>query len=186
MFKLFTLVIFSAFLTACVNRIADFRLPDRVNFDGKIYQKITDNQLDEMRQLLYLPSDSAKDPENWQQGILFFLDKNSAYKSLEDRLTLREETFDHQSDLYRKLVIENGELRSQIIYPPTDRFDNVQLELSRGRNLPCGFGQIQFSSKRSVKTKNLTKNSVDLTAYQPEMAQLTEKFILFPWLIECK
>lgn len=185
MIRLFTLVVFSVFVTACVNHTVDFSLPDIVQFDGKRYQKITDNRLDEMRQLLYLPSDSTKDPENWQQGILFFLDKNSARKSLEERLTLREKALERQSDLQKNLVIKDGELRSQIIYPPTDRFRNIQLELSRGRNLSCGFGQIQFSSKRFV-AENLTKNSVDLTAYQPEMAQLTEKFILFPWLIECK
>lgn len=186
MIRLFILVIFSAFVTACVNRPVDFSLPDIVQFDGQRYQKITDNRLDEMRQLLYLPSDGAKDPENWQQGILFFLDKNTIHKSLEERLTLREKLFEKQSNLQKKLVIEDGELRSQIIYPPTDRFHNIQLELSRGRNLPCGFGQIQFSNKRSITTENLTKNSVDLTADQLEIAQLAEKFILFPWLIECK
>lgn len=178
--------IFPLLLTACVSYSPDFSLPEQVHFHGKLYQKVTDNRLGEMQQLLYLPSDSAKNPENWQQGMLFFLDKNSAQLTLAQRLALRQNVFAKQPNLRANLAIEQGELRSEVIYPPTERFNNVLLEFSRGRNLACGFGQIQFSEKRQLAHNPIAKKGENLTAYQQESGQLATEFAKLPWLIGCK
>lgn len=175
-------VLLSLFLSACSITQSQFKLPEQIDFQGKSYQKVTHNQIDEMQQLLYLPSQSEKNPENWQQGILLFLDKNAANKSLEERLTLRQNAFAKQSRTKANLVIEQNELRSQVIYPPTVRFPDVLLEVSRGRNLTCGFGQMQFSDKRSVPAKNLQ----NLSSYQGSLRELAQQFAKLAWQIGCQ
>lgn len=175
-------VLLSLFLSACSITQSQFKLPEQIDFQGKSYQKVTHNQIDEMQQLLYLPSQSEKNPENWQQGILLFLDKNAANKSLEERLTLRQNAFAKQSRTKANLVIEQNELRSQVIYPPTARFPDVLLEVSRGRNLTCGFGQMQFSDKRSVPAKNLQ----NLSSYQGSLRELAQQFAKLAWQISCQ
>lgn len=175
-------VLLSLFLSACSITQSQFKLPEQIDFQGKSYQKVTHNQIDEMQQLLYLPSQSEKNPENWQQGILLFLDKNAANKSLEERLTLRQNAFAKQSRTKANLVIEQNELRSQVIYPPTARFPDILLEVSRGRNLTCGFGQMQFSDKRSVPAKNLQ----NLSSYQGSLRELAQQFAKLAWQISCQ
>lgn len=175
-------VLLSLFLSACSITQSQFKLPEQIDFQGKSYQKVTHNQIDEMQQLLYLPSQSEKNPENWQQGILLFLDKNAANKSLEERLTLRQNAFAKQSRTKANLVIEQNELRSQVIYPPTARFPDVLLEVSRGRNLTCGFGQMQFSDKLSVPAKNLQ----NLSSYQGSLRELAQQFAKLAWQISCQ
>lgn len=172
----------SLFLTACSLTQKQFDLPEKVDFQGKSYVKVTDNRIDEMRQLLYLPSDGKKDPEHWNTGILFFLDQNSQGNTLQQRVELRQAAFAQQNNTQSKIRIENQELRSEVIYPPTERFNDVLLEVSRGRNLQCGYGQIQYSDKRSV----LTKKERNSTAYQASLLQLAQQLAAMPWLVSCK
>lgn len=173
---------FSFFLTACQLKTSKFNLPDEVTFQHQRFDKVTHNQIDDMQQLLYLPADSSKDPENWQKGILLFVDKNSKGMSLSERAKLRQNSFAQQKDTKAKIEIIKGELRSEVIYPPTERFADVQLEVSRGRELQCGYAQIQFSDKRSVSA-NKKQN---LTAYQHMLSQLAIEFSQLAWQINCK
>ncbi|OOR99275.1 ABC transporter ATPase [Haemophilus paracuniculus] len=180
--KSLKIAVLSLVLTACVSKSPQFALPEQVNFDGQTFVKATDNQISEMQQLLYLPQSSEQNPNNWQKGILFFLDKNSQQKSLTERIALREKAFKKQTDTLANVEIVGNELRSEVVYPPTERFNDVQLEVSRGRDLACGFGQMQFSDKRSVSAKK----SPNLTAYQSQVAKLAQQFAELPWQIECK
>lgn len=91
------------------------------------------------------------------KGILFFLDKNSKNQTLEQRAAFRQASFAKKPELEAKVAIEQNELHSSVIYPPTERFNNVMLEVTRGRNLACGYGQIQFADKREV-SKAIAKN----------------------------
>ncbi|WP_150539762.1 ABC transporter ATPase [Actinobacillus vicugnae] len=177
-----SLAISSFFLTACHLTSIQFDVPEAVEFQGKSYIKVTDNRIDEMRQLLYLPTESEQNPENWTKGILFFLDQNSQGKTLQQRVTLRRAAFGTQSKIQSNVKIEQQELRSEVIYPPTERFNDVLLEVSRGRDLPCGYGQIQISDKRSV----LAKKWQNSTAYQASLIQLAQQLAAMPWLISCK
>ncbi|WP_301098253.1 ABC transporter ATPase [Otariodibacter sp.] len=170
------------FIAGCTSHLAEFSLPKEIKFQDKTFQQVTNNKLDEMQQSLYLESHSAKDPDNWQEGFLLFLDKNSDGKTLQDRLTLRQNIFQQQDKTIASLKIEQGELRSQIIYPPTERFNDIQLEVSRGQNSQCGYSQMQFSNKRSVTGNNLQ----NLAMYQTELISLAEQLSVMPWIIECK
>lgn len=179
------IAIFSLFLTACSLTQPQLSVPKTISFQDKTYEKVTDNRIDEMRQMLYLPSDSKKDPEHWQQGILFFLDQNSQAKSLEQRVALRQNAFAQQNNKNARVTVENNELQSAVIYPPTERFNDVLLEVSRGRNLQCGYGQIQFSDKRELPAKN-AKKALNMTAYQASLIQLAQQFARLPWQINCQ
>lgn len=168
--------------TACTSRLPEIHFPAQINFQGKTYQQVTDNRLGEMRQSLYLPSDSEKNPEDWQQGFLLFSDQNSAGQTLEQRLALRKETVVNLPETDIAYQVEQNELRSQAIYPPTEHFKNVQLEVTRGRNLACGYGQMQFADKRSVVANHLP----NLTAYQQDLKRFTHEFNRFAWILECR
>lgn len=174
-------VIFSLFLTACQVGQKHFQLPKNVQFQGKNYEQVTHNQIDDMQSLLYLPSNSSKNPENWQQGILLFVDKNSQGKNLRDRVALRQKSF-NEAEALHQVKIDNNELRSQVIYPPTARFNDVLLEVSRGRDSACGYSQIQFSDKRSISA-NVSPN---LKSYVAEVTALADALNALAWQIPCK
>lgn len=172
----------SVILSGCVTQTGSFSVPDTLTFQNKVFEKTTHTQLDEMQQLLYLPSGTDKNPDNWQQGVLIFLDKNSQNRTLAERAELRRSNFAKQPQTEAKVEVVHDELRSEVVYPPTERFQNVQLEVSRGRNLECGFGQMQFAYKRSVSSKNLQ----NLSQYQPLVATLAQQFAQLAWQIGCK
>ncbi len=174
--------IFPLAVTACVTNAPQFSVPEQLAFEGKTFEKVTHNQLDEMQQLLYLPSDSAKNPEEWSKGILLFLDKNSNNVTLEQRVVMRQQAYGKQQDTIAKVEIKGQELQSQLVYPPTERFQNVQLEVTRGREGLCGYSQMQYADKRSILAKNLP----NLTAYQSEIRQIAEKFNQLAWQIACQ
>lgn len=172
----------SVILSGCVTQTGSFSVPDTLTFQNKVFEKTTHTQLDEMQQLLYLPSGTDKNPDNWQQGVLIFLDKNSQNSTLAERAELRRSNFAKQPQTTAKVAVVHDELRSEVVYPPTERFQNVQLEVSRGRNLTCGFGQMQFADKRSVSGKNLQ----NLSQYQPLVVKLAQQFSQLAWQIGCK
>lgn len=176
-------VLLALFFTACTTRLPELVFPNHLNFQGKTYQKVTDNRLDEMRQSLYLASDSEKNPEDWQQGFLLFSDQNSAGQTLEQRVAFRKETAVNLPETYVAYQVEQNELRSQAIYLPTERFKNVQLEVTRGRNLACGYGQMQFAQKK-YKIAKSCENST--RCYQAELQNLMNKFNQLAWQMECR
>ncbi|QNS16222.1 ABC transporter ATPase [Mannheimia bovis] len=173
-------------IAGCVSQNEQFSVPEKVDFQGQTYIKVTANQLDEMQHLLYLPKSGEQNPENWEKGILFFLDKNSKNQTLEQRSAFRQSSFAKQQDVIAKFKIEQNELQSNVIYPPTERFNNVMLEVTRGRNLDCGYGQIQFSDKRSLNNTEFAKKSKNLTAYSQAMTKLAFEFNQLAWLVECR
>lgn len=168
-------------LSGCANNIARFSIPEKIVFQDQAYTKVTSNQLGEMQHLLYLAENEKKDPEDWDKGILLFLDKNSTEQTLEQRAAFRRSNFADKPDIHARIEIKDNELQSQITYPPTKRFNNVMLEVTRGRNLTCGYGQIQFSDK-----KKIAKKSPNLTAYSQEIAKLSQAFNQMIWQIGCK
>lgn len=172
---------FSLFLTACQVGQKQFSLPESVNFQGKRYEKVTHNRIDEMQSLLYLPAQSTKDPENWQQGILLFVDKNSQGKTLAERVALRQKSFNEAEALHNVSVVQN-ELKSEVIYPPTARFNDVLLEVSRGKDSVCGYSQMQFSDKRSISAGV----SPNLRSYVSDLSTLATEFNQLAWPIRCQ
>lgn len=175
-------LLFLGGLAGCVTQTSSFLVPEKITFQGNIFERVTHNQIDDMQQMLYLPNGTAQDPDNWQKGVLIFLDKNSQGKSLSERAVLRQNTFAQQAQTIAKVTVVNNELQSHVIYPPTERFNDVQLEVSRGRDLDCGFGQIQFSDKRPVSAKKVQ----NLTSYQASLMELALQFSQLVWQIGCR
>lgn len=174
------------FLAGCATQAPQFSVPEQITFWQETFEKVSHSQIDEMQQLLYLPQHSAKNPDNWQKGILLFLDKNSQGRTLQQRAELRKQRFAQQPQTLAKVELKavNGttELQSQVIYPPTERFADVQLEVSRGQDLNCGFGQMQFADKRAVTAKKVQ----NLAEFQPLVLDLAVHFSQLAWQIECK
>lgn len=180
MHRLTFFALFSLFLTACSNQFSTFRVPEKIAFLDETFEKANHSQLDEMQQLLYLPSRSDKNPDNWAIGILIFLDSDKALKSLEERLALRK-NYVQMPETQMQIAVVGNELRSEIIYPPSERFQNIQLEATRGRNLACGFGQMQFTYKLPKPKKHES-----LSKYQPKLQEVAAHFAALPWQIHCE
>lgn len=169
-------------LSGCVSQPSQFTSPEKIYFQSQIFERITHNELGDMQQMLYLPKNSEQNPENWQQGVLIFLDKNSQGRSLQERMELRKTSFLAQTDTLAKVEIIGVELQSQVIYPPTERFPDVQLEVTRGKEFRCGYGQMQFANKQSISSKNLQ----DLSQYQSLVAKMAQDFAELAWQIGCE
>lgn len=180
MHRLAFFALFSLFLTACSNQLSTFRIPEKIAFLGETFEKANHSQLDEMQQLLYLPSRSDKDPNNWAIGILVFLDSDKQVKSLEERLALRK-NYVQMPETQMQIAVVGNELKSEIIYPPSERFQNIQLEATRGRNLACGFAQMQFAYKLPKPKKHES-----LSEYQPKLQEVAAHFAALPWQIHCE
>lgn len=181
---------FVFFLAGCQLKKSEFSLPQAVEFQGKTYTQATHNQIEQMQQALYLPTSSLQDPNNWQQGVLFFLDQTDNLP-LAKRLANRQKAYATQTGTKVKIAIKNNELQSEIAYPPTERFHDVQLEVTRGRDLPCGYAQMQFSQKLAVeqpnKRGNFAKNLPNSTArYLSALSELATQFARLPWQIQCR
>ncbi|HDL3378624.1 TPA: ABC transporter ATPase, partial [Mannheimia haemolytica] len=93
-------------LAGCVSQSPQFAVPDAIRFGQDTFVKVTHSQIDEMQHLLYLPEKSEKNLENWQKGILFFLDKNSKNQTLEQRAAFRQASFAKKPELEAKVAIE--------------------------------------------------------------------------------
>lgn len=178
----FTALGMALLLSGCVNTASQFSIPNSIAFKGIIFEKVTHSQIDEMQQLLYLPQGSKQDPNKWIQGLLIFLDKNAQSITLVERAALRKKSFAKQVGTIANIDIVGNELQSQIIYPPTERFQDVQLEVSRGRDFTCGYGQMQFSDKRIISGNKLP----NLKEYQAELQQLAKAFSHLSWQIGCR
>lgn len=180
--RLFSFLASIFVLTGCISSQSEFYTPKKIVFQSHIFEQVTNSQLGEMQQMLYLPQNSGQDSENWQQGILLFLDKNTQTRHLTERVALRQQAFSRQIGTLANIEIKQQELRSQVIYPPTERFQNIQLEVTRGRDLQCGYGQMQFADKRSISGKNLQ----NLADFKPLVTQLAEQFSQLAWQIGCR
>lgn len=182
---------FCFFLTACVNTSSQkisskrdsqpFKLPQEIIFEGEHYVPVKHSQINEMQNIVYLLKLEKQNLKNWQKALFIFLDENTQNKTLQQRLNLREIIFKQQPKIIAKLQIINNELQGKIIYPPTQREQNVQLSISRGRNLECGFAEIQYAEKRLDFMKNLQKQII-----QKEVKQNAQKLSKLDWIISCK
>ncbi|AKO45665.1 hypothetical protein [[Haemophilus] ducreyi] len=175
------LIIFCCFLTACQMLKKTFVVPESIPFQGKSYFKVTDNMLEGMRHLLFLPAEGNQHPENWHNAIFIFLDQNKT-STIMQRMALRKKVFSNQQDTIAQIKIIENELYSAIIYPPTERFNDILLEVSRGRDSACGFAQIQVANKRAI----LTEKNANLTAYQAELNSLAQQLSTLAWQVACQ
>ncbi|MBR0573459.1 MULTISPECIES: ABC transporter ATPase [Pasteurellaceae] len=182
---------FCLYLTACVSYSSQqpqklsFNIPQSIKFDGQEYIKSNHSRLEGMEHIVYLPHNKKINTKNWQQAIFIFLDNIVEVRpaiSLEERIHIRQNVYKSQHKILADLIINNAELQSKIISPPTEREHNILLEVSRGRNSQCGFGEIQYAIKRLDFAKNLP----NVTAYKKEIIKLADRFKQLDWQILCK
>ncbi|MDP8079862.1 hypothetical protein [Phocoenobacter skyensis] len=189
--KFFIFANFCLYLTACVSygsqqpQKLSFNIPQSIKFDGKEYIKSNHSRLEGMEHIVYLSNNKKVNTENWQQAIFIFLDNSVAVRpaiSLKERLNIRKNIYKSQHKILADLIINNAELQSKIISPPTEREHNILLEVSRGRNSQCGFGEIQYAIKRLDFAKNLP----NVTAYKAEVNEIATQFAQLKWQIKCQ
>lgn len=183
--RLFPLLVLA--LTGCANLTTEqnkpnFMLPDKILFQDERFDLVQQTQLDEMKQALYLPNYSDKNPNQWQKAIFLLIDKNTNQRELVERAKFREQHFAKQNGVVYDIRVNQNELKSLVAYPPSEQENNVMLEVSRGRNSLCGFEQMQFADKRLV----FAEKSQKLGDYQTDLKRLAQLFDDLAWQIECK
>ncbi|MDP8170759.1 ABC transporter ATPase [Pasteurella skyensis] len=189
--KFFIFANFCLYLTTCVSYSSQqpqklsFNIPQSIKFDGQEYIKSNHSRLEGMEHIVYLSHNKKVNTENWQQAIFIFLDNSVAVRpaiSLKERLNIRKNIYKSQHKILADLTINNAELQSKIISPPTEREHNILLEVFRGRNSQCGFGEIQYAIKRLDFAKNLP----NVTAYKAEVNKIATQFAQLKWQIKCQ
>lgn len=165
-------------LSGCQLSPSDFSVPTQITLQGEKYIQVSANQIDQMKHILYLPEKSKKDVEHWQQGILLFLDQNIHPQPLVQRRALRKAYYAKNPTIEATLTLKQDTLYSEVLYPPTDREQNYLLEVSKGKNLMCGFAQIQFSQKRD--------SVANISQYRTALTRLSDALNQLPWIIGCR
>lgn len=170
------------FLSACTFNTQDDYLPSTIDYDGQTFVQVTKNQIGKMQQFLYLPETDNKDPNNWQKGIIAFIDQSIPKKTLTERAQFRKAFFLKQKNILSRISVIKNELWSEIIYPPTDRSQNIQFEISQGKELECGYAQVQISEKLSASEIKWQQ----LVVYNNFLEKLRLNLKNLPWFIQCK
>lgn len=177
----------SVLLTGCVIPPSDnteneqpmqqLQIPDTLRHNGNTYYLKKQADLGSVAHYLYfLKNESTK---NWNSSIEVFFDKDES-RSLDDRIELREKSFVSGGIKHFNLTKKEPYLYSFVIHSPSEKFNNWQINVAKGRNVEgCGFVQYQYSQIIPKSQKLAKMSKVKLIGYlkkyaiDKEMAYLT-------------
>lgn len=156
-------------LTACSNQF----LPKTLNYQ-KPYHLAAQQELGTMARFVYLPQGETL--SDWQSAVEIFFDRN--LQSLEQRLQLRQRVYAEQGIENVDLRLEQNSLIGVVIYPPSEKYANWQMDLLQGKNIAgCGFVQYQYSLKFAPH--------IALSAVQKQMTSQLANFKQQQWQWRC-
>ncbi|NBI42808.1 hypothetical protein GVX76_04775 [[Haemophilus] felis] len=121
-------------------------VPKELHYQQRTYQLQAQQDLGTIARFVYLTENDQLN--NWQSALELLLDPNVLTQSLEQRLALRKRVYQNTGVRNANLYLENNSLWGVIIYPPTEKHQDWQIDVLQGRNVQnCGFMQYQFSRK---------------------------------------
>lgn len=180
-------IFLTALLTGCVMSTSNkteteqptshLQAPKTLKHNGKIYYLKKQVDLGPVARYVYFrKNESAK---NWNSLIEVFFDKDES-RSLEDRIKLREKSFETNGINHFNLTEKEPYLYSFVIHSPSEKFNNWQINVAKGKNVEnCGFVQYQYSQIMPKSQKLAKMSKVKLIGYlkkyaiDKEMAYLT-------------
>ncbi|MDG2917461.1 6-phosphofructokinase [Bisgaard Taxon 10/6] len=181
------MIFLTALLTGCVTSTSNkaeneqpaVRLlaPNTLKHNGKIYYLKKQVDLGPVARYVYFSkNESAK---NWSSLIEVFFDKDES-RTFEERIKLREKSFETSGIKHFNLTEKAPYLYSFVIHSPSEKFNNWQINVAKGKNVEdCGFVQYQYSQIMPKSRKLAKMSKVKLIGYlkkyavDKEMAYLT-------------
>lgn len=147
-FNAFFITFSLLFLSACSTSLIPLRshIPDHIEYQQQSYRLKAQQDLGTMARLVYFAGE--ENLQNWRTALELLLDSNEGKQSLAQRLALRQRVYRNTGVQNVNLYIENDSLLGVIIYSPTEKYRNWQMDILQGKNVQgCGFMQYQYSRK---------------------------------------
>lgn len=124
----------------------DLKVPTQINYQQQTYYLQGQQDLGNIARFVYLKKD--ENLQNWQSAVELLLDRNLTKQSLAQRLALRQRVYKNTGVKNANLFIENQQLLGSIIFPPSEKYQDWQVDVVQGKNVAgCGFMQYQYSLK---------------------------------------
>ena len=156
------LILTALFLSGCSATLSRLDAPTQIKEQNKVYRLTASQDLGSMARFVYL--ESGKNLENWQSALELLLDRNFENRTISERIALRKRVYRNTEVKYFKIspfkdkqTRRTDGLIGYVIYEPTAKNPNWQVDVVRGKNVPrCGFVQYQYS-QRSIPKKQTTQ-----------------------------
>lgn len=155
-----------------------------MQFNGKSFYQAKILDLGEMVRYIYHPTDDRIRGEK----IVLFFDNNTRNMSLQQRLTLRQHSYQQSNNTLAELKIDDHILYSKLIYRPSQQFDDWGIALTKGKHIAdCGFIEFQYSYGLKAKKQPTDKEQAFLAHYiYPTAQRRFEQLQQQPWQWQCQ
>ncbi|MDY4281605.1 MAG: hypothetical protein SOX56_11195 [[Pasteurella] mairii] len=156
-------VILTALLLSACSSQPQLSAPKMINHGNKSFYLALQQDLGKVGHYMYLKKEDTL--ENWQSAVELLLDR-SPKRDFKERIALRKKVYKKTGVEYFKLYEKNHTLYSYVIYAPSARNKNWQVDVAKGKNIPqCGFVQYQYSLKVAKNKKLMNMNNVKIANY---------------------
>lgn len=169
---------------ATVENPLTFQPDSKVRFNGKTFQRGKTLDLIEMVRYVYNPNGDSTSREK----VTLFFDKNKQGLSLQQRLELRQRSYQQSENTLADLNIDQQTLYSMLIYRPSRQFSDWGVELSKGKNIDqCGFLEFQYSYSVNGKAQPKAQEAAFLARkIYPRARQHLTRLQQQPWQWQCQ
>lgn len=160
--KKIVVILTALLLSACASQ-PQLSVPEVINHDNKSFYLTSQQDLGDVGHYVYLKKEDTL--ENWQSTVELLLDR-SPKRDFKERIALRENVYKKTGVEHFKLYEKDHTLYSYVIYAPSARNKNWQVDVTKGKNIPqCGFVQYQYSLKVAKNKKLMNMNNVKIASY---------------------
>lgn len=156
--------IFTVFLTLLLNACVSppkLSVPEKIEYKKHTYFLTGQQDLGSIARFFYLEKKDSL--ETWKSAVELLHDRNYMQQSLDDRIALRKRVYSNTGVKHFKFQQKNGDLYAFVIYEPTVKNNDWQVDVAKGKNmLNCGFVQYQYSLKvpKTKKIRNMSNEKV--------------------------
>lgn len=160
-----------------------FQAQENITFNGKTFQRSKSVDLVEMVRYAYHPNGNSSSREK----VVLFFDRNKQDLSLQQRLQLRQKSYQQSDNTLAEMAIADDILYSQLVYRPSERFAYWGVELAKGKNLEdCGFLEFQYSyGVNGKKQKQAKENAFLQQRIYPQARKILQQLQQQPWTWQC-
>ena len=169
MLKKLTALLALLLLSGCVSQsnqpktITKLKLnvEETLNHQSFSYQLKNTQELGTLTRYVYVPTKGNK--RNLQQRVEILHDFDLPLMSIQQRISLRHKAYQSPNVLYFNLSERDQNLYAVVVYAPTEKQANWQLDIARGaESKQCGFVQYQHSSKivKTAKFERMSKQQL--------------------------
>lgn len=193
--KRYSLAIIMAFLLAgcstteqktTVSRSQTFHPVSEVRFNDTNFQRGKTVDLIEMVKYVYTPKTKSSSETVSRQKVTLFYDKNIRDMSLQQRMELRQRSYQRSGNTLAELNIRDQTLYSTVIYRPSAQYNYWGVEVTKGKDMnQCGFVEFQYAYAVTAKKTGSDEKTFLNSQVYPYARQSLQQLQQQPWLWQC-